>query len=178
MRNTGTKHRAARVLAFAVPAIATLALTGWAMSRPSATSVSSGAAPTDETTPSLNPDVPELQKPERWTGPNGQIFGRLPTSRSGAGPRYESIPDFVMVLNRDGTEIAGYAKKADLVPREGDGIGLTDGDVTVYAEDGATVVGTFVSNKGFVANGERPEDIPDNPGTVVDGPPPTGAPQN
>ncbi len=76
------------------------------------------------------------------------------------------MPDYVSVTCRDGTGIAGYVTKAAMFGTGPRPI-LNGGLLTVYADDGTTVVGHFGDGKGFVALDEDPSSVPESTRTSV-----------
>jgi hypothetical protein len=65
------------------------------------------------------------------------------------------MPDYVPVWCHDGTTIAGYVTKTEMFGSGTTPI-LNGGLMTVYGNDGTTVVGHFGQGKGFIALDERP----------------------
>lgn len=79
--------------------------------------------------------------------------------------REGELPDYVVVWARDGS-LAGYVSAEDAFGDDGSG---RDGDLTVV-NLGLEPVGLLTPN-GFVANGERPADLPEATVTTVLGDP-------
>jgi hypothetical protein len=75
------------------------------------------------------------------------------------------VPDFVSVWNRDGTAVAGYVPKEDLVqPMPTFTASRSQGQVApVYADDLTTLVGHMYPGRGFVPLGVDPNSIPTFP---------------
>lgn len=93
--------------------------------------------------------------PRISVAPDGRTYGRMP-AEVGSGTDIHAIaPDFIAVLTRDGSEVAGYASKLDLFSTDR-GREYFD----VYAQDLTTIVGRWYYDIGFVAQGEDPDAIP------------------
>jgi hypothetical protein len=105
----------------------------------------------------------QTESTETFVGPNGKTFGLVPNFHPEGGTitdeDFAAIPDYIAVSCRDGSGVAGYVKKTDMF---GTG-GFTQANgrtITVYADDGTTVVGHFGGGKGFVGLDENRDSIP------------------
>jgi hypothetical protein len=103
--------------------------------------------------------------PRSRQGSHGQTFGRLPVDMEGMSAEavIEQAPDFIAVLNRRGTALAGYVRITDLFGRDRVRPAPSIGDIPVYDVDGSTVIGTWIQGRGFVSSDENPVSIPTLP---------------
>jgi hypothetical protein len=73
------------------------------------------------------------------------------------------VPDFIPALGHKG-EVVGYvARQALLDPPAFSAARTSPGNIVVYADDLATVVGYMVPGKGYVPLGVDPETVPSIP---------------
>ena len=124
-------------------------------------------APTDTTNDaseaaasSLDPDVPPFE-----VAPDGRSFGIVAMDPEKTAEELLAVsPDFVAVLNRDGTEVPGYVHKSEMFSFERSIKLLVSGDeipLEVFMRDGNTVVGHWWNGIGFVGLDEDRSEIDD-----------------
>jgi hypothetical protein len=107
--------------------------------------------------PSQNMIVEEVEWSQAVGSPNA--MGRVPRAAFTANGIDPSLmPDFVSVLTREG-EVAGYARKADLISVDGRPPASHSGPIPVLDAQGRLLVGHMYPGLGFVPLGTSPTTV-------------------